>query len=83
MTDADLTRTLMATVREQLRQPDLLYDAALPLRALPAYDSVMAIQLVLGLERTFDLMLDEDEIEMMNTLGDIFMILRSRVSVDA
>ena len=83
MTDLELTHTLMATVREQLHQPDLEYDPASALRAVPAYDSVMAIQLVLGLERTFDLMLDEDEIEMMNTLGDIFMILRSRVSVDA
>ena len=83
MTDPELIQTLMATVREQLHQPDLSYDPALPLRQVPAYDSVMAIQLVLGLERAFGLMLDEDEIETMNSLGDIFLILRARVPVDA
>ena len=77
MSDQTMIDTLMATVRTQLRTPDLAYDAALPLRALPGYDSVIAIQIVLGLEKAFAIELDEEEIETMATLGDVLAILHA------
>ncbi len=83
MTDGQLVDALTAVLREQLRQPGLQFDPAARLGAVPGYDSVVAIQLVLGLERAFDLMLDEDEIERMNTMDDVRAILRARVPVDA
>ncbi len=83
MTDGQLVDALTRVLREQLRQPDLRFDPATRLRAVPGYDSVVAIQLVLGLERAFGLMLDEDEIERMNTMDDVRAILRARVPVHA
>ena len=83
MTDGQLIDALIAVLREQVRQPDLRFDPAARLRALPGYDSVVAIQVVLGLERAFAVELDEDEIEAMDTMDDVRRVLRARVAIHA
>ncbi len=83
MTDGQLTDTVTGILREQLRRPDLRFDPEARLKALPGYDSVIAIQLVLGLEQAFDLVLDEDEVEAMNTMDDVRRVLRARMPADA
>ncbi len=83
MTDAQLVDAATGILLEQLRQPNLRFDPEARLKALPGYDSVIAIQFVLGLEQAFDLVLDEDEVEEMNTMDDVRRVLRARVAVHA
>ncbi len=83
MTEAQLVDAVTGILREQLRQPDLRLHPEARLTALPDYDSVVAIQFVLGLEQAFDLVLDENEVEEMNTMDDVRRVLRARVAVHA
>jgi acyl carrier protein len=83
MGDSQLIETMMETIRRQVRQPSLSFDPAFELKSLPDYDSVLAIQIVLGLEKAFDITLDEDDIEALVTLGDTFTVVRNRVMATA
>ena len=83
MTDAELVELMMTAVRTQLRQPDLRFEPGTAYRSLPGFDSVLSIQLMLGLEATFGIELDEDEVERMMTLGDTAAVLRARLPTAA
>lgn len=83
MTDDQLIRDMMTVVRDKLRQPALEYDPAVRLAELPDFDSIVNVQIVLGLETAFGIMIDEEEIEAMLTLGDIRAILRARLPAAA
>lgn len=83
MTDEQLIRDMMTVVRDKLRQPALEYDPATRLAGLPDFDSIVNVQIVLGLETAFGIMIDEEEIEAMLTLGDMRAILRARLPAAA
>ena len=83
MTDEQLMQDMMAVVRDKLREPALAFDPAVRFRELPGFDSIVAVQIVLGLETAFGIMLDEDDIETMHTLGDMRAILAAVLTVAA
>jgi acyl carrier protein len=81
VTDDQLIAQLTEAVRTALKQPTLEYQPDRALRDIFGLDSVQFVQMILALETEFDVMLDEDEVDRLERLGDLFNVLRSKVAV--
>jgi acyl carrier protein len=78
MTNDETIATIVDTARTIFKQPDLTYDPALAFRSIRGFDSVLAIQFILAIEKAFGIMIAEDEVDRMHTLGDLVAILESK-----
>jgi hypothetical protein len=66
--------------RDAFKLPRLEYHGRTVLRKIPGYDATRFVQLILALEAEFSLELHEDEIDSIETMGDVLALLRARLS---
>jgi len=78
MTDDELIETAMTHARAIFKAPALTYDPGLVFQEIRGFDSVQAVQFVLALEEAFGVMLSEQDIDDMRTMGDMLSTLRAK-----
>ncbi len=78
MSDEALISTIIQTARRVFKQPALEYSAAQVFREIRGFDSVLAVQFILAIEEALGVMLSEDEVDRMDTMGDLLDALRSK-----
>ena len=78
MTNDEIAAIVVDTARTTFKQPNLEYEPALAFRSIANFDSVRAIQFILATEKAFGIMIAEDEVDRMLTLGDLMTILISK-----
>jgi acyl carrier protein len=78
MTNDEMISKIVEAARTIFKQPDLTYDQALTFRSIRGFDSVLAIQFILAIEKAFGIMIAEDEVDRMHTLGDLVAILEAK-----
>jgi acyl carrier protein len=75
-----LAERLEVKLREAFSRPDLEYAQAVMMRDIPGFDSVNFVMMILALETEFGVELHEDEVDSIYTMGDIFALLRGKVT---
>jgi acyl carrier protein len=80
-TDAIIVARLAEVMREAFRQPNLDYLTPTVLRKIAGYDAASFVRFVLALEAEFGVTLQEHEVDLIETMGDVFAILRARLLV--
>jgi len=80
MSDQDFTVVISETVREVFRQPSISFSPSLLFREIPGFDSVLAIQYILAIEGALDVTLNEEDVDTMNTMGDLLTLLQAKTS---
>jgi acyl carrier protein len=70
-------------VRTVLRDPDLRLTLATELDAIPGWDSVDLIGVVVELECRFDVLFELPEIDTLYTIGDVVRSLAAKCSLAA
>ena len=78
MNDQDFAVTISQTAQEVFRQPAVSYSADLVFREIPGFDSILAIQFILAIENALDIMLNEDEVDNMHTMGDLMTLVKAK-----
>jgi acyl carrier protein len=78
MNDQDFAATISQTAQEVFRQPAVSYSADLVFREIPGFDSILAIQFILAIENALDIMLNEDEVDNMHTMGDLMTLVKAK-----
>lgn len=78
MTQDEIIATITTTARAVFKQPDLNYAPDLAFRNIRGFDSVLAVQFILATEQAFDIMIEEDEVDRMHTLGTLVEILNAK-----
>jgi len=73
---------LTELTRDVFKRPDLEYHARIKLSDIFGYDSPRFIQFILALEGEFQISLREDEVDSIDTLGDVFALLRGKLPED-
>jgi acyl carrier protein len=73
-----LVGRMVETFRQALRHPDIQYDATTLIRNIQGFDTAGFVRLILALESEFGVVLHEDEVDSINTMGDVFAILRAK-----
>jgi acyl carrier protein len=79
MSDEHLITVAIDHARTIFRAPDLVYDPALVFQNIRGFDSVQAVQFILAMEEAFDIMLSEEEVDAMHTMGNLIDTLRAKV----
>jgi acyl carrier protein len=78
---------LIATITENARtifkQPTLEYSADQVFRDIRGFDSVLAIQFILAMEAAFDIELTEQEVDRMDTMGNLLTVLVAKTDARA
>jgi acyl carrier protein len=69
---------LTKILRETFGLPDLAYYGRTALRRIPGFDTSGFIRLILALEAAFGIELHEDDVDAIETLGDILALLKDR-----
>ena len=80
MNDQQLAERLAEMLRDAFNRPNLEYSAETMMRDILGFDSVQFVQLILALEEAFSIELHEDEVDSIYSMGDIFAMLRGKVS---
>lgn len=75
MNDQTFSNVIISTAQEVFRQPSLTFSPSLLFRDIPGFDSVLAIQFILTIESALDVMLTEQEVDTMHTMGDLLTLL--------
>jgi acyl carrier protein len=83
VTDDQLAAGLTETIRTVFKQPDIAFEPERELRDIFGIDSVQFVQLVLAIEAQFDITLDEEEVDRMERIGDVFKAVRGKVAAPA
>jgi acyl carrier protein len=78
MSEQDVTDVIIRTAQEVFRQPSLAFSPTLVFHDIPGFDSVLAIQYILTIESALDVMLTEEEVDTMHTMGDLLTMLRAK-----
>jgi acyl carrier protein len=78
MTEQEFAAVISQTAQEVFRQPSIPYSPDLVFRDIPGFDSVLAIQFILTMEITFDITLNEEEVDTMHTMGDLMKLLLAK-----
>ena len=78
MTPQHLAIVISATAQEIFRQPSIPFDPTLAFREIPGFDSILAIQYVLAIEKALDVMLNEKDVDTMHTMGDLLTIIQAK-----
>ncbi len=71
---------LADVLREAFRQPVLDYHGRTVLRQIGGYDTPGFVRLVLALEAEFGITLLEDDVDRIETMGDVLAVLQAKVS---
>lgn len=79
MSDQDLPARLRAVFVEALDDSEVELDPALSMGDLEAWDSFAHINLMLGIEATFGVEFDSEEIGSLLSVGQILEALRRRL----
>ncbi len=80
MTDEQIVAELMSTIRTVFKQPDIAFEPQRELRDIFGLDSVQFVQLILAVEELFGITLDEDEVDRMERIGDLYDVVRRKVA---
>jgi acyl carrier protein len=80
VTDDQIAADLTATIRTVFKQPDIAFEPDRELRDIFGLDSVQFVQLVLTIEEQFGITLDEDEVDRMERIGDLFNVVKKKVA---
>lgn len=83
MSDETLIPTVIETARTVFKQPGLEYAPGQVFREIRGFDSVLAVQFILAIEQAFDVMLSEEEVDRMDTMGDLLAMLREKTATAA
>jgi acyl carrier protein len=78
MSEQDFTKVIKETAQQVFRQPSIQFNATQVFRDLPGFDSVLAIQYILAIEAALDLTLNEEEVDNMNTMGDLLRLIQAK-----
>ena len=76
MSEQDFAAAISHTAQEVFRQPSIPYSSALIFREIPGFDSILAIQFILAIESSLDILLNEEEVDNMHTMGDLMTLLK-------
>ena len=79
MSDKNLIAIATEHARTIFNAPDLVYDPGLVFQNIRGFDSVVAVQFILAIEGAFNIMIAEEEVDNMNTMGDLINTLRAKV----
>jgi hypothetical protein len=79
MSDEHLIAVALDRARTIFRAPDLAYDPALAFQSIRGFDSVQAVQFILAIEAALGVMLSEEEVDTMHTMGNLIDTLRAKV----
>jgi hypothetical protein len=80
--DSQLADRVTDLSREAFRRPELEYHGRRILRGIPGYASSRFVRLILALEAEFGISLHEDEVDHINTMGDIVALVSRKVMQD-
>jgi acyl carrier protein len=78
MNESDFAVTISQTAQEVFRYPNLAFDPSQSFRDIPGFDSVLAIQYILAIEKAFDVTLNEEDVDNMHTMGDLMRLLLAK-----
>jgi acyl carrier protein len=78
MTDEHLISVVIETARTVFKEPRLEYAPGQVFRDIRGFDSVLAVQFILAIEEALDVMLSEEEVDSMHTMGDLMTALRAK-----
>ena len=81
--DALVVTRLASVSREAFRQPDLDYHARTVLRKIAGYDAARFVRFVLAIEAEFGTTLQEDEVDRIETMGNVLALVRGKLSAAA
>ncbi len=81
--DEQLIAIAIENARAIFKAPDLVYDPALVFRDIRGFDSVQAVQFILAIEAALDVMLSEEEVDNMHTMGNLLDTLRAKTRAAA
>jgi acyl carrier protein len=79
MSQQDLTSAISMTAQAVFRQSAIPFVPELMFRDIPGFDSVLAIQFILAIESALDVTLNEDEVDRMDTMGDLLALLLAKM----
>jgi acyl carrier protein len=77
-TDELVLARIMGLLREAFERPELEYRPSSTLRGIQGYNAAKFVRLVLALEAEFGIVLHEDEVDSIATMGDIVALLRGK-----
>lgn len=83
MDEQRLIATIIDNARTIFKQPVLDYSPDLVFRDIRGFDSVLAIQYILAIEAAFEVELTEQEVDRMDTMGDLFAVLVAKAGSEA
>ncbi len=78
MSDDELIAIAIENARTIFKAPDLVYDPGLVFQSIRGFDSVQAVQFILAIEDAAGVMLSEEEVDNMHTMGTLIEILRAK-----
>jgi acyl carrier protein len=78
MSDEKLIAVAVENAKTIFKAPDLIYDPAMVFQNIRGFDSVHAVQFILAVEAALDIMLTEEEVDAMHTMGDLLNTLRAK-----
>jgi acyl carrier protein len=81
MSDEKLIAIAVENARTIFKVPELVYDPGLVFQEIRGFDSVQAVQFILAVEAALDVMLSEEEVDNMHTMGDLLATLRAKTQV--
>jgi len=75
---ASVVARIVELAREVFQRPRLEYHGRTRLRDIPGYDPTRFVQLILALETAFRTVLHEDDVDSIETMGDVLALLRGK-----
>jgi acyl carrier protein len=79
MNDEQIISVAIEHARDIFKVPDLEFDTNLVFQEIRGFDSVQAVQFILALEGALDVMLSEEDVDNMRTMGDMLEIVKRRL----
>jgi acyl carrier protein len=81
MSEQDFAAAISQTAQEVFRQPSIPFSPTLVFREIPGFDSILAIQYILAIESALDVLLNEDEVDNMHTMGDLMTLVKAKKGI--
>jgi acyl carrier protein len=78
MSEQDFAAIISQTAQEVFRHPSIPFSPTLVFREIAGFDSILAIQFILAIESALDVMLNEEEVDNMHTMGDLMTLLKAK-----
>jgi acyl carrier protein len=78
MSNQDFAAIISQTAQEVFRQPSIPFCPSLLFREIPGFDSILAIQYILAIEGALDIMLNEEEVDNMHTMGNLMTLVEAK-----